>query len=200
MQELLRARYGKIELVAVSGDITEEHVDAIVNAANSQLIHGGGVAGAISGAGGKAIDEESRKWVDKHGPVSVGDVAVTSAGELDAKYVIHAVGPRRGEDDNVRARHSDKCAQSDKHSAGNASPLLRQAIRNSLAKASELGCISVSLPAISTGIFGFPKEPGVKIIVEEAKTFAQNSGTIMEIRFCSIDKMTTDLFIRELEK
>jgi len=180
MQELLRVKYREIELVAVLGDITGEHVDAIVNAANSYLIHGGGVAGAISRAGGKTIDEESRKWVDKHGPVPVGDVAVTSAGKLDAKYIINAVGPRRGE--------------------GNENGKLRKTIRNSFEKAKELECISVSLPAVSTGIFGFPKELGVKIIVEEAKLFAQISGTIAEIRFCSIDKITTDLFIRELEK
>ncbi|MGC8543686.1 MAG: macro domain-containing protein, partial [Vulcanisaeta sp.] len=80
----------------IKGDITEIEADAIVNAANSYLEHGGGVAGAIVRKGGYEIQEESREWVRKYGPVPVGGVAVTKAGRLKAKYVIHAVGPRCG--------------------------------------------------------------------------------------------------------
>ncbi|MFN4183004.1 MAG: macro domain-containing protein, partial [bacterium] len=116
----------------VEGDITEEQVDAIVNAANSYLKHGGGVAGAIVRKGGKIIQEES----DRIGYVPVGEVAITSAGALPAKKVIHAVGPRWGE--------------------GNENEKLRSAVWNSLKKAQEEQFQSISLPAISAGIFGFP--------------------------------------------
>ncbi|GAF90961.1 unnamed protein product, partial [marine sediment metagenome] len=80
-------------LRVVQDDITEEQVDAIVNAANEQLAHGGGVAGAIVRAGGREIQDESRRWVREHGDVPTGGAAITGAGELKARYVIHAVGP-----------------------------------------------------------------------------------------------------------
>jgi hypothetical protein len=93
-KELARKRVASgQELVVVWGDITHEHTDAIVNAANGLLAHGGGVAGAISRAGGPTIDRESREWVRQYGEVAVGQVALTSGGNLPAKYVIHAVGP-----------------------------------------------------------------------------------------------------------
>ncbi len=176
--ELARRVFGGVELVAVLGDITKEASDAIVNAANNRLVHGGGVAGAIARSGGSVIVEESRRWVEEHGPVPTGGVAVTGAGALEAKFVIHAVGPRWGE--------------------GNEDEKLRSAVRNALRKAAELGCESVSMPAISTGIFGFPKERGVTIIVDEAKRFAENPGSVKQIRFCNIDEETAQLFAREL--
>ena len=175
--EIARKKVGEVYLVVVEGDITKENVDAIVNAANSYLSHGGGVAGAIARAGGEEIRIQSREWVAKNGKVPVGDVAVTSAGKLNAKYIIHAVGPRWGEGDEDKK--------------------LRSAVRNSLERAAELGCKSISIPAISTGIFGFPKERGVKIILDEAEKFARKNSTIREIRFCNIDKITSELFRKE---
>jgi O-acetyl-ADP-ribose deacetylase (regulator of RNase III) len=130
-------RVGEVSVALLKGDITEVEADAIVNAANSYLEHGGGVAGAIVRKGGWVIQEESREWVRRFGPVPVGGVAVTSAGRLKAKYVIHAVGPRCG------VEPVEKIAE---------------AVRNALLKAEELGLSSIAFPAISTGAFGCPYE------------------------------------------
>ena len=135
----------------VNGDITDRNVDAIVNAANSYLKHGGGVAAAIVRKGGRIIQDESDKIVAKMGIVSVGSAVITTAGKLPCKAVIHTVGPRMGE--------------------GNEDYKLRKAVRSSLLLASEKGFRSISMPAISSGIFGFPKDRCAKILVEESKTF-----------------------------
>ena len=179
-QELHRVNVGNVELVAVKGDITREDVDCVVNAANSHLYHGGGVAGAIARRGGSEIIEQSRRWIAEHGPVPVGQVAVTGGGKLLAKYVIHSVGPRWGEGDEENK--------------------LRSAVRNAILKADELGCESVSLPAISTGIFGYPKSDGVKVIVDEAAKTAEKVRNLKQIRFCNIDEETSSLFVSELKK
>ena len=121
----------------VQGDLTEERVDAIVNAANSRLQHGGGVAGAIARRGGAQIQAESDAWVRAHGEVAHDRPAVTGAGRLDCKAVIHAVGPVWGE--------------------GGEDAKLRAAVLGALGAAEERGFGSIALPAISTGIFGFPK-------------------------------------------
>lgn len=133
------------DVILEKGDITEVEADAIVNAANSYLSHGGGVAYAIVKKGGYKIQEESDEYVRKHGPVSVGDVAVTSAGRLKAKYIIHAVGPRYG------IETDDK---------------LESAIRKSLEKAEELKLSSIAFPAISTGIYGYPYEICARIMAD----------------------------------
>ncbi len=140
----------------VNGDMTDRHVDAIVNTANSYLKHGGGVAVAIVRKGGRIIQDESDKIIAKMGIVSVGSAVITTAGKLPCKAVIHAVGPRMGE--------------------GNEDYKLRKAVRSSLLLASENGFKSVSMPAISSGIFGFPKDRCAKILVEESKTFLQDSN------------------------
>ena len=123
-------------LQLVQGDITDESVDAIVNAANAHLAHGAGVAGAIVHKGGRQIQEESLQWVEQHGPVSHAEPAYTHAGNLPCRYVIHAVGPHGSEADKT--------------------PKLSAAVRGSLKRAEELGLASIAFPAISTGIFGFP--------------------------------------------
>lgn len=143
------------KLQIIEGDITKEEVDAIVNAANSQLAHGGGVALAISRAGGDAIQRESDNWVREHGPVSHPEPAHTSGGKMPCKYVIHAVGPVWGDGDEDRK--------------------LAEAVMGSLRAASDLGLDTVSLPAISTGIFGFPKKRASKIIFSSIENhFTQN--------------------------
>ena len=142
----------------VEGDITTEQVDAIVNAANSRLAHGGGVAWAISRAGGDTIQRESNAWVREHGEVSHADPAYTSGGNMPCKYVIHAVGPVWGDGDEDRK--------------------LADAVTGSLRIASDLGLGSVTLPAISTGIFGFPKERAARIIFSSIENyFAQNTDS-----------------------
>jgi putative ATPase len=166
------------------GDLTLEYVDAIVNAANTHLAHGGGVAGAIVRSGGYVIQEESSRWVREHGPVSTGQVAVTGAGSLPCKYVIHAVGPvwgggSQGEDE-----------------------LLRQAVWNSLLKADELQLTSMSIPAISSGIFGFPKPRCAAILINTALEFcAQHPGSsLREIRFTNFDELTVGYFVTALQE
>jgi O-acetyl-ADP-ribose deacetylase len=140
----------------VKGDITEGNVDAIVNAANSYLKHGGGVAAAIVKKGGAIIQQESDKIVASKGPVPVGTAVASTAGKLPCKAVIHAVGPRMGEGDEDYK--------------------LRKAVRSSLVLASEIGFRSISMPAISSGIFGFPKDRCAKILIEESKTFLQGNN------------------------
>ena len=168
-------------LKAVHGDITEEGTEAIVNAANSLLKHGGGVAGAIVKKGGKVIQEESDRIVSERGPVPVGGAVYTTAGNLKAKYVIHAVGPIWGEGDEERK--------------------LRSAVRSALKLADELGLNSIALPAISTGIFGYPKREGVRVIVDEViRYLEENPNTsLKEIHFTAIDRETAELFKETVE-
>src|SRR6188472_974999 len=140
----------------VEGDITERNVDVIVNAANSYLKHGGGVAAAIVRKGGAVIQDESDVIITAGGLVPVGSAVITTAGRLPCKAIIHTVGPSMGE--------------------GNEDYKLRKAVRSSLLLASERGFRSISMPAISSGIFGFPKDRCAKILVEESKTFLQDSN------------------------
>ncbi len=162
----------------VSADITERDVDAIVNAANSRLQHGGGVAGAIVRKGGRIIQEES----DRIGYVPVGGAAITTGGKLKARYVIHTVGPRMGEGDE-----------------GNK---LKKAMNSVLTLATEKKLRSISVPAVSAGIFGFPKDRCAKILVGEAAAFLKSRGdTPLEtIEFCIYDKETYEFFKAEFEK
>jgi len=160
------------------GDITDEKVDVIVNAANSHLQHGGGVAGAIVRKGGRVIQEESNRI----GYLPVGSVAVTTAGSLPARYVIHAIGPVWGE--------------------GGENEKLKSAVFNSLRKAQELGLRSMSIPAISSGIFGFPKKRCAEILIETiVEFFKENSdSTLKVVNCCNIDDLTTNLFLEEVRK
>ena len=135
-----------IKLEICIGDLVEEKVDAIVNAANSQLQHGGGVAGAIIRRGGTLIQEESVAWILRHQRVSHANPALTSAGKLPSKYVIHAVGPIWGEGDEDRK--------------------LMEAVKGALDLASSLELRSIAFPAISTGIYGFPKDRAARIIMQ----------------------------------
>ncbi len=175
-QVLERLEVGGVTVEAVLGDLTEERVDAIVNAANSRLLHGGGLAGAIVRRGGPSIQEESRRVA----PVPVGSAAVTPAGDLPARWVIHAVGPRWGEGDEEAK--------------------LRSAVRAALSLAGELGAASVALPAISTGIFGYPKEEGTRVIVEEALAHLchKSTGSLRTVRLTAFDRPTAELFARAL--
>ena len=168
--------FGKT-LRLVQGDITEGDVDAIVNAANSHLQHGGGVAGAIVRKGGQIIQDES----DKIGFTPVGTAVITSAGILPAKFVIHTVGPRMGEGDEDNK--------------------LKSAVNSTLQLASEKGFKSVSMPAISSGIFGFPKDRCAKILVNESANFLKNQTTSLEVvEFCVYDDNTMEHFKREFER
>ncbi len=168
----------KTTIRLVSADLTERDVDAIVNAANSRLQHGGGVAGAIVRKGGQVIQDESNKI----GQVPVGGAAITTGGKLKARYVIHAVGPRIGEGDEDNK--------------------LKRAINSVLALATEKKLRSISVPAISAGIFGFPKERCAKILVGETAAFLQgNPASALElVEFCIFDKEAYAFFRAELEE
>jgi len=164
-------------LQIVQGDITSEAVDAIVNAANEYLQHGGGIAWAISKRGGPAIQKESDVWIRQHGPVSHSHPAWTSGGLLPAKYVIHAVGPVWGDGDEDKK--------------------LAEAVEGSLRVADELKCSLIALPAISTGIFGFPKDRAAGIIFSAIeKYFEVNPSILKVIKLTLFDQATVDVFIK----
>jgi O-acetyl-ADP-ribose deacetylase (regulator of RNase III) len=164
------------------GDLTEETVDAIVNAANAQLVHGGGVAGAIVRKGGTKIQAESRDWVRKHGPITHAQPAITGAGDLPCRYVIHALGPVWGE--------------------GDEDAKLQAAVRGALALAEERGFTSLAMPAISTGIFGFPKERGARVILDAILDFLQMhpEGRLREVRVTLIDEPSVRIFAMEFSR
>ena len=169
----------------MQGDITTEKVDAIVNAANEHLQHGGGVAWAISKKGGSVIQKESNDWIQKHGPVSHARPAWTSGGLLPAKYVIHAVGPVWDDQSADAIREMDN--------------KLALAVTGSLVVADELNCSSVAIPAVSTGIFGFPKDRAAAILLFAIeKYFAEgnsNSG-IKIVKLVLYDQPTVDMFVQ----
>jgi O-acetyl-ADP-ribose deacetylase (regulator of RNase III) len=165
-------------LQLVQGDLTDERVDAIVNAANAHLQHSGGVAEAISRRGGSRIQAESDAWVRAHGPVPHAQPAYTGAGKLPCRYVIHAVGPVWGE------------GQEDKK--------LHDAVYGTLELADQLNLTSIAFPAISTGIFGFPKERAARILLETIRSyFTQQAGSkVRLVRIALIDPVTLAAFSR----
>jgi O-acetyl-ADP-ribose deacetylase (regulator of RNase III) len=156
---------GKTRLVLKQGDITFEDTGAIVNAANSSLMGGGGVDGAIHRAGGPQILEECRKIRQQRGELPTGEAVLTEGGNLKAQYVIHTVGPvwHGGANDEDR--------------------LLANAYRNSLTLAVEHKITSVAFPSISTGIYGFPIKRAARIAIRTVSEFAENQSDIREVRF-----------------
>jgi len=170
-------------LQIVQGDITAEEVDAIVNAANEHLQHGGGVAWAISRRGGPAIQQESDEWIRTKGTVSHAHPAWTSGGLLPAKTVIHAVGPIW--DDTQKTG-----------SGGDEDAKLLAAVTGSLRVADELKLTSIAFPAISTGIFGFPKERAAKLIFTAIDKFCQKNpdSTVKLIKLVLFDDPTVKAF------
>jgi O-acetyl-ADP-ribose deacetylase len=161
-------RLSGTRFVLVRGDITEQDVDAIVNAANSTLLGGGGVDGAIHRRGGPAILEACRELRRTEYPsgMPAGDAAVTPAGKLAARYVIHTVGP---------IWHGGRSGEAD---------VLAAAYRNSLARAAERGLRTIAFPAISTGAYGYPIEEAAGIALGSARdTVEARPGVFQEIRF-----------------
>ncbi len=164
-------------LQIAQGDITTDEVDAIVNAANENLQHGGGVAWAIVRSGGDVIQDESDQWIQQHGVVPHAHPAWTSGGALPAKYIIHAVGPVWGDGDEDNK--------------------LADAITGSLRVADELKCASISMPAISTGIFGFPKDRAAEIIFKSIETyFNEHKSGLQIVRIMLFDDATIQPFLK----
>jgi O-acetyl-ADP-ribose deacetylase (regulator of RNase III) len=133
------------ELEVIAGDVTKLEVDAIANAANTQLKHGGGVAAAISRAGGPAVQRES----DEKGPIGLGEAVETTAGDMPAKWVIHAATMELG--------------------GPTSAEIIEQATRSTLARAEELGCRSLALVAFGTGVGGFPLDEAARLMVGAAR-------------------------------
>ena len=157
----------KIEIL--KGDITKLKVDAIVNAANSSLMGGGGVDGAIHRAGGPEILEACRKIVAKQGGCKTGEAVITTAGQLPSKYVIHTVGPVwNGGDKNEASKLAD-------------------CYTNSLQLAVDNNCKTIAFPNISTGIYGFPKDQAAKISFKTVSDFISNSNKIEKVIFVCFD-------------
>lgn len=163
-------------LKLIQGDITKLQVDAIVNAANSSLLGGGGVDGAIHRAGGPQILEECRQIRNKQGGCKTGESVITSGGNLKAKHVIHTVGPVWNGGSNYEEQ------------------LLANAYRNSLQLAVENNISTIAFPNISTGIYGFPKRRAAEIVIDTVQQFLKSNESIREVIFCCFDEENTNLY------
>jgi O-acetyl-ADP-ribose deacetylase (regulator of RNase III) len=152
------------------GDITEDEVDAIVNAANSDLVLGSGVAGAIREKGGPSIQREC----DAIGPIEVGEAAITTAGDLPARHVIHAAGMALGGSATEES--------------------IRHSVRRSFALALEKGCETLAIPAIGAGVGGFPPQRCAEIMLEEARAHMAKQPCLAEIRFVLFGEPTYRIF------
>ena len=176
-------KVGRARLVIIQGDITYQSTDAIVNAANSGLMGGGGVDGAIHQAGGPAILEECKQIVAEQGRLPTGQAVITTGGNLKAKYVIHTVGPVwRGGNNNEAA-------------------LLESAYRESLKLAEATRLTSVSFPSISTGAFSYPLAEAANIALETAFSFLKDQATsLKEVVFVLFDARTCQAYAAALEE
>ena len=165
-------------MVAV-GDITRQNVDAIVNAANSTLMGGGGVDGAIHRGGGPDILEACREIRQKQYPdgLPTGEAVITTAGNLPAQYVIHTVGP-------VYGRHD-----------GNEAQLLAACYRNSLAQAVRHSLTSIAFPAISTGVFAYPASEAAAVSSQSVMEFLEGNETVKEVRLIFFQRRDADAFL-----
>lgn len=172
----MHVQIGKTRLTIIQGDITQQDVDAIVNAANSSLLGGGGVDGAIHRAGGPQILAECKVYVAKHGTLPTGEAMITSGGRMKAKHVIHTVGP---------VWHGG---------ANREDELLAHSYRNSLRVAVENKVKTIAFPSISTGIYGFPIERAVRIAVETVKQFVHEDPLLREVRFIAFSQNDFDIY------
>src|SRR5208337_3995845 len=177
--QVLRITLGDRTLVIVGpGDITREQADAIVNAANSSLLGGGGVDGAIHRAGGPAILEACKQIVERIGRLPAGQAVATPAGQLGARYVIHTVGPfwsggNRGEADTLASCHGE-----------------------SIRIADELQLASIAFPAISTGVYRYPVDQASQVAVISAADALERSLHVREVRFVLFDSQTFDYYAK----
>jgi O-acetyl-ADP-ribose deacetylase len=169
-------RTGSLTVDVLQGDLTEQDVDAIVNAANNDLQLGGGVAGAIARRGGPAIQAEC----DTIGSIAIGDAAITGGGQLKARYVIHAASMRLGDRTSAES--------------------LRQSTRRSLEIASERGLRSIAFPAVGTGIAHFPLNDCARIMVEEVVRHSAQTTSLKELRFVLFGAEAESAFSKEAER
>lgn len=181
MQDALAfSRIGDTNVMVVRGDLTRQPVEAIVNAANSELQHGGGVAQAIVRTGGRVIQEESDAWIREHGPVGRGEAAVTTGGMLIASHVIHVVGPiyRAGQDN---------------------AEMLRDAVFAALDATGRHNLASLALPAISAGIFGYPPAEATAVITSAVVNWLESTpNSLVEVRLVGFNEEISDDFATAL--
>lgn len=176
VETVAAARAGESTVCAVVGDITTMPVDAIVNAANVELTHGGGVALAIARAGGPDIDNESEEWINTYGPIEPGVAALTSAGNMPSSYVIHVAGPIYGEE------HEDEA-------------LLAVATLAALDMAAEIDAHTMALPAISAGIYGYPPDAATDVITETVAEYLSDVPSTLEaVRLVGYDHTMASRF------
>jgi O-acetyl-ADP-ribose deacetylase (regulator of RNase III) len=172
----------KSKLTLVQGDITRQATDAIVNAANSSLMGGGGVDGAIHRAGGPAILEECRKIVARQGRLPTGKAVITTGGDLKARHVIHTVGP---------IWHGGNHGEPD---------LLASAYRESLTLAVTSSLKTISFPSISTGAYGYPVDSAAEVALQTVIKFLEKEVSLQEVVFVLFDNRTCEVYIEELER
>lgn len=169
----------RIELI--TGDITKVAADAIVNAANTSLLGGGGVDGAIHRAGGPAILDDCRRIVARQGGCKTGEAVITTAGNLPAKYVIHTVGPVWNGGNRKEAEKLESC------------------YRNSLQLAQDNGCKTIAFPGISTGIYRFPKEAAAQIALRTIKDFLDGHDLPEKVILVSFDAESAAILQQNLD-
>ncbi len=173
-------KFSLMKIEVIKGDITEINVDVIVNAANSSLMGGGGVDGAIHRAGGPSILEECKKIVARQGGCPTGEAIITTAGNLPAKFVIHTVGPVwNGGRQNERS-------------------LLSNCYKASLQLAVENNCKTIAFPNISTGVYRFPKPEAASIAVKTVYAFLRENSTIQKVTFVCFDDENFQLIQEKL--
>ena len=176
MTDVLSFQIKQASLAIVQGDITRQSTDAIVNAANSGLMGGGGVDGAIHRAGGPAILEECKKIVARQGSLPTGKAVITTAGNMKARHVIHTVGPIW-------------------HGGNQGEPaLLASAYRESLKLAADNKLSSISFPSISTGAYGYPVDKAARVALKEVVSFLTEVTSIKEVVFVLFDTRTFEIY------
>lgn len=182
MESIAHRAAGSGRIFVVQGDLTRQRVDAIVNAANEHLAHGGGVAIAIVRTGGRVIQEESDQWVRDHGPLGPGEAAVTTGGALQASHVIHVVGPRFSDDQDNEV-------------------LLWEAVRAALDAAEAHEFQSIAMPAISAGIFGYPRREATAVIAGAVAGWLEDhpDGQVKEVRLVGFDRAGAEDFAAAVE-
>ena len=173
---MVQTTYKGVQIEVLEADITEQQVDAIVNAANNELILGGGVAGAIARKGGPSIQEEC----NRHGAIRVGEAAITGAGNLPAKYVIHAASMRLG---------GRATAES-----------IRNSITHTFRLAEEHQVRTIALPAVGMGIAGFPLREGARLMMETLKAHIDVGTGLQRVRFCLFGNEARTAFEQALQE
>ncbi len=173
---MVTATYRGVAIEVLEADITEQAVDAIVNAANNDLILGSGVAGAIARKGGPTIQEEC----NRHGAIQVGEAAITGAGELPARYVIHAASMSLGGKATAET--------------------IQSSVAHSLKLAETHGVQSIALPAVGMGVAGFPLEQGARVMMQTLKAHIEAGSNLKQVRFCLFGQEATQAFERALQE